>query len=137
MREWGRRYGRPVQPLSARLLDACLNYHWPGNVRELENFVRRYLIVGNEEQVLGQLRTNGNGNGSGSLHRRLPSGDVGDLKTMIRKMKEEAEREVILRALEMTSGNRKEAAVILCISLRALFYKIRQYGIESPAEPTP
>jgi two-component system response regulator AtoC len=133
MRDWGRRYGRPVQPLSANLLEACLNYHWPGNVRELENFVRRYLIVGNEDQVIGQLRATGSG--TTQPHRRLPSGDVGDLKAMVRRMKEEAEREVILRALEMTGGNRKEAAVVLSISLRALFYKIRQYGIEASNEP--
>ncbi len=49
---------------------------------------------------------------------------------MMRGMKQQVEKEVILHALEMTGGNRKEAAVILNISLRALFYKIRQYGIE-------
>ena len=44
---------------------------------------------------------------------------------------------MILRALEMTGGNRKEAAAILNISLRAVFYKIRQYGIEHVAPSGP
>jgi two-component system, NtrC family, response regulator AtoC len=135
-REWGRRYGRPAPEMSQELLDACLHYHWPGNVRELENFVRRYLIVGSEEQMLGQLRSPGSSsNGNGHARHRLPSSDVGDLKSMMRSMKQEAEKEVILRALEMTGGNRKEAAAILNISLRAVFYKIRQYGIEHAAHP--
>ncbi len=136
-REWGRRYGRPAPELSAEMLDACLNYRWPGNVRELENFVRRYLIVGNEEQMLTQLRSTGNPNGNGQPRHRLPGSDVGDLKSMMRNMKQEAEKEVILRALEMTGGNRKEAAAILNISLRAVFYKIRQYGIEHAAPGNP
>jgi two-component system response regulator AtoC len=134
-REWGRRYGREAPEMSPAMLDACLHYHWPGNVRELENFVRRYLIVGNEEQMLSQLRSPGAANGNGHARHRLPGSDVGDLKSMMRNMKQEAEKEVILRALEMTGGNRKEAAAILNISLRAVFYKIRQYGIE-PAAPS-
>ncbi len=129
--EWSRRYGRPPLPISPALLDACLHYHWPGNVRELENFVRRYLIVGNEQQVLIQLRP-GHSNSNGTHH--APTGDVGDLKSMVRSLKHQAEKEVILQALEMTRGNRKEAATALNISLRALFYKIRQYGIE-PVHP--
>jgi transcriptional regulator with PAS, ATPase and Fis domain len=132
-REWGRRYGRPAPEMSPEMLDACLHYHWPGNVRELENFVRRYLIVGSEEQMLSQLRSPASANGSGHSRQRLPGSDVGDLKSMMRSMKQEAEKEVILRALEMTGGNRKEAAAILNISLRAVFYKIRQYGIEHAA----
>jgi len=137
-REWGRRYGRPALGISPQLLDACLHYHWPGNVRELENFVRRYLIVGSEEQMMAQLLAPGvspNGNSNGHARHRLPGADVGDLKSMMRSMKQEAEKEVILRALEMTGGNRKEAAAILNISLRAVFYKIRQYGIEHAAHP--
>jgi two-component system response regulator AtoC len=135
MGEWGRRYGRPAPPLSPMLLDACLRYHWPGNVRELENFVRRFLIVGNEEQVIAQLRATSNGSSNAPANRRYPAMEVGDLKSMMRTMKQQAEKEVILHALELTGGNRKEAAVILSISLRALFYKIRQYGIEQQGQP--
>jgi DNA-binding NtrC family response regulator len=35
-------------PLSERLVKECLHYHWPGNVRELANFVKRYLVLGDE-----------------------------------------------------------------------------------------
>ena len=126
-REWGKRYGRPAPPLTPALLEACLSYHWPGNVRELESFVRRFLIVGSEDQMIAQLRAS---NGTGQSDRRFPSVEVGDLKSMMRGMKHQMEKEVILHALEMTGGNRKEAATILNISLRAVFYKIRQYGLE-------
>ena len=45
------------------------------------------------------------------------------------RSKDEAEAQAIARALEQTNWNRKQAAVILQISYKALLYKIRQYGI--------
>ena len=53
----------------------------------------------------------------------------GGLKSLARNAKDEAEAEAISRALEETNWNRKQAAVLLKISYKALLYKIRQYGI--------
>ena len=40
------------------------------------------------------------------------------------------EREMILRALERTAGNRTHAAKLLDLSHRALLYKVKDYGID-------
>jgi DNA-binding NtrC family response regulator len=48
---------------------------------------------------------------------------------LARNAKDEAEGEAIKQALEQTNWNRKQAAVLLQISYKALLYKIRQYGI--------
>jgi DNA-binding NtrC family response regulator len=40
---------------SKHLLDAALNYPWPGNLRELENFVKRYVILEDDEGSLREL----------------------------------------------------------------------------------
>ena len=34
-----------------------MEYNWPGNIRELENLVKRYVIVGNEPQIIRELST--------------------------------------------------------------------------------
>lgn len=130
---WAKRFGRPELALSPALIDACQEYSWPGNVRELENFVRRYLIVGDEAEVQARLGFLGNGNGNPNhIYPKPDSGGVilSDLKSQVRSLKKEAERKAILRALESTNGSRKEAAKILNISLRALQYKIRDCGID-------
>ncbi|HKU23082.1 MAG TPA: helix-turn-helix domain-containing protein, partial [Terriglobales bacterium] len=56
----------------------------------------------------------------------------GGLKSLARSAKDEAEAEAITQALEQTNWNRKQAAVMLKISYKALLYKIRQYGIAEP-----
>jgi DNA-binding NtrC family response regulator len=38
-------------------LGRMMEYSWPGNIRELENLVKRYVIVGNEPQIIRELST--------------------------------------------------------------------------------
>jgi two-component system, NtrC family, response regulator AtoC len=123
------RYGRPPLPFSPTLLDACLKHNWPGNVRELENFVKRYLILGDEAQVARELQPEVATPVEAPKPAEAPQGG---LKSLVRGLKDEAEAEAIARTLEQTNWNRKEAARILNISYKALLYKTRQYGIEGP-----
>ncbi len=134
---WADRYGRPRLPVSQKMLNACLAYPWPGNVRELENFVKCYLVLEDETQVLSKLGAENKGSPNTLSYEtvRLPaSGECSDLKSLVRGLKRDAEKEAILRTLEQSKGNRKVAAQILHISLRALHYKIQQYGIDKPAD---
>lgn len=121
------------EPLSASadLLNACLRYSWPGNVRELENFVKRYLIVRDERKALAYLLPEAyRGNSSPQTSTSAFSMKATDLKSLVRGLKQQAERQAIMGALELSRGNRKDAASILNISSRALIYKMREYGIE-------
>lgn len=134
MAQLSERYARPPLPFSQALLEACMHYHWPGNLRELENLVKRYLILGDETVIIGELDPQNNS--------MLPppetgrrTGEVPDLKSLVRGLKDEAEMQAIRDALDQTHWNRKEAARILNISYKALLYKIRQYGIDPRIEP--
>jgi two-component system, NtrC family, response regulator AtoC len=122
------RYACPLLPLSPRLVKACENYPWPGNVRELENFVKRYLVLGDEDAAVAELE-----NGSDKVIE--PAVAMGgepqrpDLKQIVKTLKNGAEMEAIAQALEENGWNRKRAASVLNISYKALLYKIRQYDI--------
>jgi DNA-binding NtrC family response regulator len=50
----------------------------------------------------------------------------------LRAQRESWERQQIVTALERTSGNQKEAAILLGISRRTLINKIEAYGIARP-----
>jgi DNA-binding NtrC family response regulator len=124
------RYARAPLPLTPALLQACHDHPWPGNLRELNNFLKRYLILGDENLAVAELQPKNDSPGGGrgdSGTRGSESG--GGLKSLARSAKDEAEAEAIAKALEETNWNRKQAATILQISYKALLYKIRQYGI--------
>jgi two-component system response regulator AtoC len=131
MSQVAERYARPPLPLTPSLIHACEGYHWPGNLRELNNFVKRYLVLGDEEMAMAELaphddrsRAAAAGAGNGTA-----VGGNG-LKSLVRSVKDEAEMEAISRALTETNWNRKKAAALLKISYKALLYKIRQYDIQ-------
>jgi two-component system, NtrC family, response regulator AtoC len=127
-------YARSPLPISAGLMDACLQHTWPGNLRELSNFIKRYLVLGDEALAASELQPKPDGGVGAHADAAVRSSAVatdavGGLKSLSRNAKDEAEAEAIARALEETNWNRKQAAVLLKISYKALLYKIRQYGI--------
>jgi len=130
MSRMSEQYARPSLPLSTELLKACQEYHWPGNLRELNNFVKRYLVLGDEKLAVNELHPRSDGSGARFDPAPHASSDVaGGLKSLARSAKDGAEAEAIKQALEQTNWNRKQAAALLQISYKALLYKIRQYGI--------
>jgi two-component system response regulator AtoC len=119
-----------------RLLSVCMQYPWPGNLRELESFVKRFLVLGNEQEMIAELSSGTmlpapSTAGAGAL-----STPAGGLKKMMSGVKGEAEAKVISYALQEHQWKRKKTAAELKISYKALLYKIRQYGIVAPpSEP--
>jgi DNA-binding NtrC family response regulator len=122
------RYACPLLPISPRLVKACECYAWPGNIRELENFVKRYLVLGDEQAAIAELERNIVPEPIPEPATRVETQNP-DLKQRVKSLKNGAEMEMIAIALERSGWNRKRAASILNISYKALLYKIRQYDI--------
>lgn len=117
-------------PISPTLMRVFCNHAWPGNLRELENTIKRYLILGDERAVIGDLVPSFEG---GPLvlaggNQDTPAG----LKNLVRNLKGDAESVAIAQALESRGWNRKLAASELKISYKALLYKIKQYNLAPP-----
>lgn len=133
MKRLSENYGRPPQPITERLVEACNLHAWPGNLRELHNFVKRYLILGDEARMISELSRAKGGAEQLSILAHMQGASAKDLKKLVRNLKGEAEVEAIRTALQQTNWNRKQAAELLNISYKALAYKLRQYGLEPPA----
>src|ERR1700724_2189025 len=120
----------PVVP-SQHLMEAAVRYPWPGNLRELENFVKRYVILEDDEGSLRELmEMSATRQRVSPREEAAPAREQG-LKALVRSLKDEAEMEAIADALEKTHWCRKDAAKMLGISYKALLYKIRQFGLDS------
>jgi len=100
-------------------------------LRQLENFVRRYLVLGDEELAISELQVADLGNGA-LRQPTIRQPDPAGLKSLARNVKKEAEAVAIAHALEKTNWHRQKAATLLQISYKALLYKIRQYDLRPP-----
>jgi two-component system, NtrC family, response regulator AtoC len=128
--KYSEKYQKPAPDPSKHLLEAALRYPWPGNLRELENFVKRYVILEDDEGSLRELLEM-------TGQQRVPQREEAaapkeqGLKALVRGLKDEAEMEAIADALEKTNWCRKDAARMLGISYKALLYKMRHFNLDS------
>jgi DNA-binding NtrC family response regulator len=138
LRKHNRKYNSTLLTVAPAVLDHMLAYDWPGNIRELENIIKRLVILGNEQQIIDELtvkiesRKKSEKITPGAPHVEAVSDDAGgmSLKHMSRSMTSTAEKEVILRALQQTQWNRKQAATMLDVSYKTLLNKIRKLDIK-------
>jgi PAS domain S-box-containing protein len=115
--------GRPIHAIDGDALDVLLSYHWPGNVRELENAIEHAFIRCRGEVLLPQCLPPHLQDGIGApASRQSPTtpravSPLGD------------ERDVILRALEASQWNRRDAAVRLDMHRTTLWRKMKEHGL--------
>ncbi|HET6934395.1 MAG TPA: helix-turn-helix domain-containing protein, partial [Candidatus Angelobacter sp.] len=155
LEKYSEHYGKRPAKFSDYAVARMMEYAWPGNIRELENLVKRYVIVGNEAQIIRELSTHkpivsslstqpapaasfapaiasvpavqASGNGT---ELEMPS-----LLEIGRRAAMQAEREAIERVLAQTRWNRRQAAKILKISYKALLNKLKAIEEQTKAHP--
>jgi len=130
--KYSEKFGKPAVDPSKHLLDAAVSYPWPGNLRELENFVKRYVILEDDEGSLRELVEMSSTRQRTSPREEVAAPKEQGLKALVRGLKDEAEMEAIADALEKTRWCRKDAAKMLGISYKALLYKMRQFNLDTP-----
>jgi two-component system response regulator AtoC len=124
LRLHARRLRIDAPELTRSVLPVLAAYPWPGNVRELENVLERALVLSGghitEEHLPTHVR-----NGKQLFEVRDDEADLS-----VKRRLPALERTLIARALERCGGNRTRAAEILELSVRALSYKIQDYGLD-------
>jgi transcriptional regulator with PAS, ATPase and Fis domain len=133
LRSINKRIGTHVQGLDAEARRILLAYDWPGNVRELENTLEHAAVLAEgaqigpddlPERLRRQRRAAAEGPAEIGFALHFADDDLS-----VKRASRRVERELILRALEQTAGNRTHAAKLLDLSHRALLYKIKDYDI--------
>jgi DNA-binding NtrC family response regulator len=112
---------RELKKVSDRTMDLMLHYGWPGNVRELRNVVERMVLLARSDTL---------------EPRDLPSpisreqDNRPTITLPLDQPLEDIEKAVIHNVFSRITHNRRKAAQLLGISLRALHYKIRRFQID-------
>jgi two-component system response regulator AtoC len=122
-------YGKKVNDFTMDALQALVRYHWPANVRELRNAIEGAVALCRGDKItLRDLPPNVRG----ALHSEpatsasTTNAQATDNSLTLR----EAEKQLIIRALQETQGNRTKAAERIGISRRTLHRKLRAYGLD-------
>lgn len=123
-----RSLGRSIPHLPGEAIRQLQAYAWPGNVRELENVIERALILADEKIKLSDLPGSDHAIAKEATTLSTPiasSIEVGPLQTRL----DAVEGEMIRAALEESGNNKAQAARLLEISERSLWYKLKKHGI--------
>jgi formate hydrogenlyase transcriptional activator len=124
IREFASRIGRPVDRIDPRALDQLVAYDWPGNVRELANILERAVILC-QDSVLQSRHVGIPARAQPAAPERRAAGD--EIVTL-----DEAERRLIVRALERTGGvlaGPNGAAALLGLNRSTLWSRMKRHGI--------
>jgi DNA-binding NtrC family response regulator len=115
--KYRRTLNRKVEGFDEQAMKLLMEYNWPGNIRELENIIERAVLMGENKIIhavdilLGEPQK-----------ITLPPEGI-TLK--------EAEKSLIIQALEKTNWVQKDAAVLLGLTRRVIQYKIGKYKIKN------
>jgi DNA-binding NtrC family response regulator len=126
VRLYNTKFKRDIQGISHPAGALLLSHAWPGNVRELRNVVERAMVLEDADRIqTTSLQISANGAGiPEALHAT-----VGDTEAPFQTSLEEAEKNLLTRALEKSGGNQTRAAVLLGITRDTLRYKMKKFNL--------
>jgi len=110
--------------LSPDTLRILVDFNWPGNVRELENTMERLVVMSGSNTIRPPDLP---------MSLKLPTHDELVQKESLRAGIEDIEKSSILDALEKTGWIQARAARMIGITPRQIGYKIKKYGLTTPA----
>ena len=121
LREFARENQKPVKDFTVDALEALMKYPWPGNVRELRTAIEHAVVLSKGERAT--LR---------DLPQSVRHGGVAETKILAGKdlTVKDAEKQLIIRALKETDGNRTHAAEKIGMSRRTFHRKLHEYHLE-------
>ena len=120
LEEFSGQHHREPKEVSREAMRLLRLYAWPGNIRQLRNLIERMVVTVKDPLLQPE-----------HLPEEIQASRE-DARTMVVSLGsslKEIEREAIRRTLAEVTNHREKAAKLLGISLRALQYKIKEYGI--------
>ena len=122
LREFAQENGKPVADFTADALAALMEFSWPGNVRELRTAIEHAVVLSRGERITRRDLPPSVRGGNPGTETKITEGKGLSVK--------EAEKQLILRALKETDGNRTRAAEKTGMSRRTFHRKLHEYHLE-------
>jgi DNA-binding NtrC family response regulator len=118
----------PELSIEADALDALEAHDWPGNTRELREVLRRAARLCSGETIGPTVVRSVIGRPLPRERERRRKPPV--VKIAVGDSLADVERRLISKTLEFARGNKKKTAELLKLSLKTIYNKIKEYGLE-------
>ncbi len=107
-----------VTGFNPEAIEAIEAYEWPGNIREMENRVKRAVVMADDKLICSE--------------------DLGinvekDLAINLRQVRQNAEKNAILRALTMSENNISATSKLLGVTRPTLYDLMKKYNVQTSA----
>lgn len=122
--------GTEVMGFSAEMEEILSRYEWPGNIRELKNVIKRAVLLSPgglltpeslPEEIVNYRTRAKTKDSNNEQHKNVVS---------LKNVASDAEKDVIIKAIEEAGYNKSKAAKNLQIDRKTLYNKIKQFGID-------
>jgi len=125
LKTFSKEHNKEIEGITPAARNLLTNYHWPGNVRELRNAVETMVVLCDKpvldvDNIPEEIR---------SQSTETPVTAIVPLSNLAGKSLQELEIEHIRNTLQLTNGNREQAATILGIAPRTLYRKLKEYNL--------
>lgn len=114
-------YGIPPTELSNEIKKHLYDYDWPGNVRELSNKIERFVLLGDEQELVADTRvTNSDISNTNDHSYVIPKHGI---------VWDDFEKSCLRQALERSNGNKTKAAKLLGMSYKQFLYRLEKFEL--------
>ena len=133
IKHYNSKFKRNIQGISHGAAVALLGHDWPGNVRELRNVIERAMVLEESPWVqASSLRIESDGESLPpsqeiAIPASIPEAPPDNVPFEVSL--EEAEKGLLMRALERAGGNQTRAATLLGITRDTLRYKMKKFNL--------
>jgi two-component system response regulator HydG len=130
LKEFAKRYAKPAPKVAPAVWKALEGHDWLGNVRELRNLLESMMVLDQDGELTpDDLPEDAGMKAIGVTTSAAPTATGSD--HLIGRPLEDVERYYMEKALELTGGNREEAAKMLAISERTMYRKLQEWKKET------
>jgi two-component system response regulator AtoC len=121
---FNKKLDKKIIKIAPAAMSLLIKHTWPGNVRELENVIERAVVLAEENVLLPD-------NFPPELNRKAGQDQMDTFFEgySIKDARKVMEKQLIIRALKATGGNRTKAIRLLGISHPSLLDKMKAYDI--------
>ncbi|NBV42391.1 AAA family ATPase [bacterium] len=130
LNQYSTQFSLPFAGLSDDARHYLMGYAWPGNVRELENMMQRSIILAQGQVITETILATKPGEWISRPPLLSLPDQPGIAAAEAPLSLAEAEKQAIVRAIEMKNGNMVQAAKSLGISRATLYNKLKLHNID-------